>query len=365
MTKRLRSKWSCRGETHRSALVSEQATRTLSLPAHCPLRDDTARPPDARRTTQEGGADRKHEIPQGPGSIESCRACAAELGCEADGRRGRDESRAPFLGGQACCCDERAAGYHRRRRRIAAGSRGASRGHGDSPRRVAARHGQQLRPFTRYPSGHRGRREGHRQGKVRRVDLGTIDGRPYPGCASIGLAPEIAQTVPNGLKAWARRPGYLLWAVRQLARFHAFQLTVEEGANRETFDAVEVRIANGPFHGGIELVEDAELNSGRIIVQAVVGQSRRHLLLNWAAHLFGAHRRWGQVRQFAAASMRISSEPALPISIDGEVLASTPVVVGVKPGSLLVMAPLGAGRSPGGAIVTGPGVEPVFGGKGA
>ena len=63
--------------------------------------------------------------------------------------------------------------------------------------------------------------------------------------------------------------------------------------------------------------------------------------------------------------MRISSEPALPISIDGEVLASTPVVVGVKPGSLLVMAPLGAGRSPGGAIVTGPGVEPVFGGKGA
>ena len=112
------------------------------------------------------------------------------------------------------------------------------------------------------------------QGKVRRVDLGTIDGRPYPGCASIGLAPEIAQTVPNGLKAWAGRPGYLLWAVRQLARFHAFQLTVEEGANRETFDAVEVRIANGPFHGGIELVEDAELNSGRIIVQAVIGYSR-------------------------------------------------------------------------------------------
>ncbi len=138
--------------------------------------------------------------------------------------------------------------------------------------------------------------------------------------------------------------GYLLWAVRQLARFHAFQLTVEEGANRETFDAVEVRIANGPFHGGIELVEDAELNSGRI-----TRAGRRGTVASPPAaesgllHLFGAHRRWGQVRQFAAASMRISSEPALPISIDGEVLASTPVVVGAKPGSLLVMAPLGAG----------------------
>ncbi len=194
-------------------------------------------------------------------------------------------------------------------------------------------------------------------GKVRRVDLGTIDGRPYPGCASIGLAPEIAQTVPHGLKAWAGRPGYLLWAARKLAEFRAFQLTIEQGANRETFDAVEVRIANGPFHGGVEVVEDAELNSGRIVVQAVVGQKPRHLLLNWAAHLIGAHRRWGQVRQFTGTSMRISSEPAMPISIDGEVLARTPVDVGVKPGALLVMAPVDTGRGPDGAIETGSGMQ--------
>jgi diacylglycerol kinase family enzyme len=31
--------------------------------------------------------------------------------------------------------------------------------------------------------------------------------------------------------------------------------------------------------------------------------------------------------------------PPLPISIDGEVLASTPVTVGARPGALWVMAP--------------------------
>ena len=51
-------------------------------------------------------------------------------------------------------------------------------------------------------------------------------------------------------------------------------LTVGEGADARTIAAVEVRIANGAFHGGTELVEDAEVDSGRIIVQAVLGRSR-------------------------------------------------------------------------------------------
>jgi YegS/Rv2252/BmrU family lipid kinase len=177
------------------------------------------------------------------------------------------------------------------------------------------------------------------RGSLRKIDLGAIDGTLYAGCASVGLAPQIAETIPHGLKGWLGRPGYLLWAAVQLARFRPFRLTVEIGKKREIFDAVEVRIANGAYHGGVKLVDEAHLDSGKIVVQAVVGQKRRHLLLNWAAHIIGADRRWRQVRQFEGASIRLSSEPPMPISIDGEVLARMPVVATVKPRAMLVVAP--------------------------
>lgn len=177
------------------------------------------------------------------------------------------------------------------------------------------------------------------RGLTRRVDLGEIDGRLYAGCASMGLAPQIAETVPHGLKAWAGRPGYLIWAATQLLRFKSFALTVEVRGKRHRMDAVEVRIANGPFHGGVELVETAKLDSGKIVLQAVTGEKRRHLLLNWAAHMVRSNERWRQICQYEGAEMRIATDPPLPISIDGEVLAHTPVTIKVRAAAILVIAP--------------------------
>jgi YegS/Rv2252/BmrU family lipid kinase len=171
------------------------------------------------------------------------------------------------------------------------------------------------------------------------VDLGEIDGQVYVGCASMGLAPQIAETVPHGLKAWAGRPGYLIWAAGQLARFRPFRLFVTVDGERHQIDTVEVRIANGPFHGGVELVEAARLDSGKLVVQAVVGERRRHLLANWAAHALGAQARWRQIRQFEAETMWIETDPPLPISIDGEVLARTPFAIRARSSALVVAAP--------------------------
>lgn len=176
-------------------------------------------------------------------------------------------------------------------------------------------------------------------GEARRIDLGMIDGDYFANCASIGIAPQIAETVPHGLKAWLGRPGYLIWAARQLVRFQSFKLTVGEGADAETLDAVEVRIANGPYHGGVELVDDARLDSGRIVVQAVIGQTRRDLAFNWAASWVGSPIRHRMTREFEGAAFRIATDPPLPISIDGEVLARTPVTAKIARRAIRVAAP--------------------------
>lgn len=177
-------------------------------------------------------------------------------------------------------------------------------------------------------------------GHFRQIDLGLIDGDYFANVAAIGLAPLIAETVPHGLKAWLGRFGYLLWAVWKFFRFKPFVLHIEgEGVSERHLRVVEVRISNGKFHGGTELIEDAEPDSGEIIVQAVIGHVKRRLVWNWFASHFRLRGRRETFVNFHARELLVETEPPLAISIDGEVLAKTPITARVAPSVIWVAAP--------------------------
>jgi YegS/Rv2252/BmrU family lipid kinase len=179
-----------------------------------------------------------------------------------------------------------------------------------------------------------------RDGAPRRIDLGMIDDDYFANCAAMGISPQIAETVPHNLKKLLGRVGYLSWAALQFVRFHSFTLIVGEGASATRIKAVEVRISNGPFHGGTELVDEAEVDSGEIVVQAVRGPFKRNLLKNWAASILRHDSRREDTITFSGNSIRIDSDPpGMPISIDGEVLAHTPVTARIAAAVIEVMAP--------------------------
>jgi len=181
--------------------------------------------------------------------------------------------------------------------------------------------------------------EAIRTGVRKRIDLGRIDGDYFANCAAMGISPQIAETVPHGLKKVLGRIGYLGWASWQFARFKPFILTVDDGNETKTMRVVEVRISNGPYHGGTWLVDEASVNSGKIVVQAVTGRYKRTLVKNWAASFFGHESRHQDTVSFSGKSLRIDTKPSLPISIDGEVLAHTPVIAQVAAGVIEVMVP--------------------------
>jgi diacylglycerol kinase family enzyme len=172
-------------------------------------------------------------------------------------------------------------------------------------------------------------------GERRRIDLGMVDRDYFANAAAIGISPLIGQTIPHALKRYFGRIGYLGWAAIQFLRFRPFKLTV----GNETIDAVEVRIANGRYHGGTELVEDARLDSGEIVVQAVLGDARHRLVWSWAASVLKLRARRRTVRAFHGVELRIATDPPLPVSIDGEVLARTPCTAKVAKGIIEVAAP--------------------------
>jgi len=177
-------------------------------------------------------------------------------------------------------------------------------------------------------------------GRVKTVDLGMIGKDYFANCAAIGLSPLIAETVPHGVKKIFGRPGYLAWAALQMARFKPFKLTVTQGKRVETLDALEVRIANGRFHGGAELVK-TRVDAGEVVIQAIDGRLRAKLLWSWGLALIGPDQVRGTVREFRGKEFRIETDPPLPISIDGEVMAKTPADVRLARRAMLMAVKAG------------------------
>lgn len=176
-------------------------------------------------------------------------------------------------------------------------------------------------------------------GRRRRVDLGMIDRDYYVNAASLGLSPMIGRTVPHKLKRYLGRVGYLLWAVKCSVGFRAFRLMIHDGTTEHRMWSTEVRILNGPYHGGVELSDDADVDTGEIVVQAVIGRSKPRLAWDWYAKFFRLRDRDAHTREFHGKSFRIETRPRQRISIDGEVLARTPVVARVAPGAIDVAVP--------------------------
>lgn len=177
-------------------------------------------------------------------------------------------------------------------------------------------------------------------GTRKRIDLGRINDDYFVNAAAIGLSPMIAETVPHNLKRYLGKLGYFIWALRCAVKFLPFSMTIEnDDGRRERLWATEVRIANGTHHGGIELVESQELDSGDIVVQAVTGKSILRLAWSWLATILKLRARHGTTREFRGKSMKLSTRPRLRISIDGEIAAKTPVTVCVARGAIEIAAP--------------------------
>lgn len=180
-------------------------------------------------------------------------------------------------------------------------------------------------------------------GKPKRIDLGKIDDDYFANAATMGIAPKIAETVPHNLKKVLGRAGYLSWAAYQYLKFRPFRVTVSaDGGAPQTIKCVEVRIANGRYHGGTELMETAEVDSGEIVVECVRGHLKRDLIVNWVANVLRLARRREDVVEFHGKSIRLESDKRRAISIDGEVLAHTPVTVSVAEDAIDVLVPADA-----------------------
>ena len=176
-------------------------------------------------------------------------------------------------------------------------------------------------------------------GVPRTIDVGCINGDYFLNAAAMGLAPRVAETVPHGLKRKLGRLGYLVWASWSAANFRAFRVKLEDGKHSWRMWATEVRIANGRYHGGVELIENADLKSGEIVIQVVRGRSIAKLGWSYFASAAKLRSRHQAVREFVGDRFKLSTKPHMKVSIDGELGEETPLEISALPDAVIIAAP--------------------------
>jgi YegS/Rv2252/BmrU family lipid kinase len=175
-------------------------------------------------------------------------------------------------------------------------------------------------------------------GRARRIDAGTLDGRPFFNIAGIGVDARIAALFNARAKGTRGRWPYVLLALREGCRYASQEYRIELDGEPLSSRALLIAFANGGEYGNhIKLSAAARPDDG--LLDATIVHDRSVPARFWAArHLAGgtAERAPGVVsRQLRHA--RVSARGPIEYHVDGESgVAPGPVEVGIRPGALLV-----------------------------
>ncbi len=176
------------------------------------------------------------------------------------------------------------------------------------------------------------------RGKLRSVDVGSVNGRYFTNEASIGISSRIARIQTPELK---QRFGFLaifgtaLQAFRQSRPMH---VELRYDGKSERLRTIQLTVANSHRFGGFLEVADAAIDDGRLDLYSVdIRKFREAFAIAWAM-LRGKRRAVPGLRTFRAARFEVRTSHPHHIAADAEPAGATPAVFEVLPKALSVFA---------------------------
>lgn len=181
-------------------------------------------------------------------------------------------------------------------------------------------------------------------GKVVDVDLGRANGEPFLNVASVGLSVGVTEALSPRLKRHVGPLAYGIATVQAYARHQPFRARLEfpEGDHEpmELEDLLQVAVGNGRHYGGGNMVSPmAGIDDHTLDVYAILAAPlREHVKI---ARLLkdGSFIEHDRVYHLATRQVRLVTEPALSVNLDGEIAAVTPADFSVQRNAVHVIVP--------------------------
>ncbi|RYD70988.1 MAG: hypothetical protein EOP84_25705 [Verrucomicrobiaceae bacterium] len=115
-------------------------------------------------------------------------------------------------------------------------------------------------------------------------------------------------------------------------------------ANGEKIEGSFVLIGNGRFYGGpVTFFRDARIDDGLLDVMIFKNQSHLDIARYLAHIIVGQHGRLGDVKYLQTKKLHVESEEAVPVEVDGELMAELPITFRIAAKKLRVVVPRGKG----------------------
>jgi len=188
------------------------------------------------------------------------------------------------------------------------------------------------------------------RGETRALDMGKSGDRHFLLMASVGIDASAVENVNVELKSFVGGGAYVVAGLSALATFTPPVMTVWVGGAREPYwhgEAFAVVIANTRSYGGdFPIAPEAEWDDGQFDIcifgalDAPLPVQRAHFLRQVGAVTVNLHRSDPDIHYLRASRVVVESDPPVPVQIDGDALATTPLSVEVVARALTVRVPV-------------------------
>ena len=174
--------------------------------------------------------------------------------------------------------------------------------------------------------------------ETRQVDLPSANGKYFVQLAGVGLDAQVVKETSRAFKRSFGPLSYLISAAQIAAREPPRLLIESEDAEAE--EGSFVLVGNGRLYGGpFPFFKQAVIDDGLFDVLVFKRINYLQMIRYLQDVIFSSQITSPEVEYFQTASLRVSSEGAVPVEIDGELIGNCPVQFDIRRRELRVFAP--------------------------
>lgn len=177
-------------------------------------------------------------------------------------------------------------------------------------------------------------------GRIRTIDVGTVNDVMYFNVASIGLSAELAEKLTAETKRRFGRLGYAITALRVLAGARPFRADIIGDEGRVRSLTLQIAVGNGRYYGGGNVIEkDADIDDESLRLYSLEFVKSWRMVLMLHSFRSGEHGKLDEVRTLRADRFEVRTRRTRPVNADGEIVTQTPAVFKVLPKAIDVFVP--------------------------
>ncbi|WP_346289277.1 YegS/Rv2252/BmrU family lipid kinase [Sphaerothrix gracilis] len=183
------------------------------------------------------------------------------------------------------------------------------------------------------------------EGAQQKLDMALCNDRPMLTIAGVGFEAEAVNRADREAKNKFGPLAYFIASLREIRNFERFQVEIETESGQMQASAAAVTIANAAPVTSVlaQGPDEIKVDDGLLDITIVAPESASDVLIASYELLRSAitndHAQRENIGHFRAKQIKVSTDPAQKVVLDGEMIGTTPIEVKCLPSNLTVFVP--------------------------